>query len=176
MRKHNRVLIPCACGCGELIINIDKNGRLVRYKYRHILNNQTGKNNPNWKGGKIERYGYILIYNPPTQSYLPEHRLMWEQYYRACILPWGDVHHKNEIKTDNRVENLEAMMHYKHISTHKRKDMSDRECIICHSNDGRQWHYYDSDKTKWLCKKCYDKKRHSQKVKGRSVCHCSQGT
>ena len=63
--------------------------------------------------------------------WVQEHRWIWEQEYQACLLPWAIVHHKNEIKDDNRPENLVAMMRYQHITyipTRKsKKQLSIRE-------------------------------------------------
>lgn len=47
-----------------------------------------------------------------------EHRLVWEQHYDACLLSWGHIHHKNHIRTDNRIGNLEAMTISQHTIQH----------------------------------------------------------
>ena len=38
-----------------------------------------------------------------NQGYVRIHRLIWEEYHKACLLPWSDVHHINKIITDNRI-------------------------------------------------------------------------
>jgi hypothetical protein len=68
---------------------------------------------------------YILIkqvnHHFSRHGFIFEHRYVWEKFNKAILLPWGVVHHKNEIKTDNRPENLEAMMNYQHFILHIKK-------------------------------------------------------
>jgi hypothetical protein len=171
----SRKLIPCSCGCGELIIDRDYDGRPRKFK----LNHQSRKEaNPKWKGGiKRDPVGYIFRYKPDhhfanNKRYVLEHRLVWEEYNKAILLPWGHIHHKNEIKNDNRIENLEAMMGYQH-PTHHKKDMSDRRCSICNTDKGEVYKHKNGTEyiswrklnNGWLCRKCYDKYR----VRDRSV-------
>ena len=71
-----------------------------------------GKNNPNWKGGKILISGYVYIYshihpNKTKDGYVCEHRLVMEEFLNRYLTKKEIIHHKNEIKTDNRIENLE---------------------------------------------------------------------
>ena len=66
---------------------------------------------PNWKGGKIEHKGRILIRLYPDNFFYPmvgsgryvlESRLVMAKHLSRCLLPWEIVHHKNGIKDDNR--------------------------------------------------------------------------
>ena len=71
-----------------------------------------GKDNPNWNGGrKINFYGYILIYNPKhpfrqNDNYVFEHRVVMEKHLGRYLTKKEVVHHINEVKDDNRIENL----------------------------------------------------------------------
>lgn len=65
-----------------------------------------------WKGGKTKRNGYILIksHGHPygnSRHYVFEHRLVMEKYLNRYLDSGEVVHHKNGIKDDNRIENLE---------------------------------------------------------------------
>jgi hypothetical protein len=77
-----------------------------------------GKRGPKLKNGKRKPTvkGYIRRYYAETRSYRMEHDVVWEKAHG--IIPKGHVvHHKNDIKTDNRLENLElvTLLHPKRI-------------------------------------------------------------
>lgn len=77
-----------------------------------------GSDHHGWKGGRIrDKHGYILVYTPghpharkwgkQPPCYMAEHRLVVEKSLGRYLLPTEVVHHKNGVKTDNRLENLE---------------------------------------------------------------------
>ena len=79
----------------------------------------TGSLSIAWKGGRVVgANGYILVliqlgdyYFPMAMKsgYVAEHRLVIAKHLGRCLLPWETVHHKNGIKDDNRLKNLELM-------------------------------------------------------------------
>jgi hypothetical protein len=85
-----------------------------------------GKRSFNWKGGRIkDRFGYVLIYMPGhpnakvgrTHGYVYEHRLVMSNHLGRPLEPYEFVHHRNAIKDDNRLENLELITRNVHRGT-----------------------------------------------------------
>jgi hypothetical protein len=132
-------LIPCGCGCGQFRTPFDKKGRMRQFIYGHskagrfthgfkhkeesklkMSLHRSGENHGMWKGGRYQlTKGYYVIWKPEhhfanKDGYVLEHRLVWEEYHKVILLPWADVHHLDGNKTNNVIENLEAMMHGHH--------------------------------------------------------------
>jgi hypothetical protein len=79
-----------------------------------------GENNPMWKGGiKKMKTGYVYEYVKPGSiysimaangvgnNYIAQHRLVMAKKLKRPLTKDETVHHKNGIKDDNRIENLE---------------------------------------------------------------------
>jgi hypothetical protein len=79
-----------------------------------------GSKHPQWKGGRRKNsQGYILIYSPNhprknKQNCVREHRLVVEKHIGRFITEGEVVHHKNHIRTDNRIENLQLLTKVEH--------------------------------------------------------------
>lgn len=85
---------------------------------RWVLDSMGEKHNQ-WKGGRhLNTGGYWKVYKPDhpnaNQSYILEHRLIWEETNGKRLPPNWIVHHLNGIKTDNRPENLVGMERGRH--------------------------------------------------------------
>lgn len=77
----------------------------------------------NKSGITISSYGYILIHkkNHPMagkDNYIPLHRLVYSEYLGRNLTRDEVIHHKNGIKTDNRIENLQLVSNSQHRTIH----------------------------------------------------------
>ena len=86
----------------------------------------------NAKGNKyklqIDKFGYCAIFINKKRFLV--HRLV-AMVFDPNFLPEKQVHHKNENKQDNRIENLESMEKQKHQALHKTKYEKTKKCVVC---------------------------------------------
>lgn len=74
-----------------------------------------------WNGGvKLHSSGYVMLlmkghHEADTNGYIFEHRYVMEQHLKRRLAPNEIVHHKNGIKIDNRLDNLQVMTQAEHV-------------------------------------------------------------
>jgi len=115
-----------------------RNKMSIAHKGKHI-----GKKNNNWKGGRRKVNGYITICLPPDSFFISmthkndniikEHRLIMAKYLGRCLKSWEVVHHKNNIKDDNRIENLELIENdskHKSLYSHRESTIPNKKEYI----------------------------------------------
>lgn len=97
----------------------------------------SGPNNYRWSGGrKKHSLGYIMAYAPDhprrdKNGFVLEHRLVMEKHIGRILDESEIVHHKNGIKTDNRIENLSLMSRSEHTAYNmSQSQRRDKTCSI----------------------------------------------
>jgi hypothetical protein len=108
----------CICECGNVIET--STGNLTRNHTKNcgclrseLLKSKRGADSPGWKGGRhTDANGYVLVRakghpNAQPNGYVLEHVLAMSNVLGRKIEPSETVHHKNGIRSDNRIENLE---------------------------------------------------------------------
>lgn len=116
--RPKRTYWLCRCSCGALK-KIGR-GNLLRGSTKScgclwfdIATAQKGPLASGWRGGRKEtKQGYVYIHSPEhplrdINNYVSEHRLVMEKHLGRLLFRNETIHHKNGIRNDNRLENLE---------------------------------------------------------------------
>ena len=119
-------------------------GKKLSFTQKHILNlkkaRQTAKPNYSRKHGeKVIRHGYVYVFleGRTDGRCFREHWLIIEKYLGRLPKSPEETHHINEIKTDNRIQNLILFKNYGvHAKFHKFGDTKIKTGDIIF--DGRQ--------------------------------------
>ena len=126
----------CECGCGSTIQlkgwHYEKYGKIPRYLRGHNPATRFKQGNKvGWKGGEIRQSGYVLVYQPhhPAanamgRGYVRRARLVIEKHIGRSLEAIEVVHHINEIRDDDRIENLMVCTNSEHLSMHHKKSVT----------------------------------------------------
>lgn len=153
----------CECGCNQVCNN------------RFVLGHNVKVNHPNWKSDIKIHQGYILVrkkHHPycDYKGFVKLHRIIYEIHLsllngiRTVLHPSILVHHKDENKQNNSIQNLELVLRSTHMSIHFKKDLFDRFCLICNTKTTyiepktkyEHWFKYENG---FLCRHCYLKNK-----------------
>jgi hypothetical protein len=105
----------CECECGTLITCTNKKSKLGRFVVGHNIIGKKGKDHPMYKHGKyVDNYPVIRINGIQIRT----HVYVFQEYYQCCMLPWGEVHHKDGDIHNFDITNLEGYTHGSHKRIH----------------------------------------------------------
>lgn len=122
MRRVRRPKVEVDClTCGALFWVWPSRLDIGKGKFCSTSCGKMGINNHRWVDGTNHKDGYILKYMPmhpaAIKGYVLEHRLVMERHIERRLTSVEVVHHKNFIRDDNRIENLQLM---KNQAEHRR--------------------------------------------------------
>lgn len=109
----------CRCECGNMGISTTGALRSGNSKSCGCLTMDSarlrnGVDHPSYKNGKTNKEGYVLITdrshpNANKRGRILEHVYVMSKHLGRPIMRGETIHHKNGIRSDNRIENLELM-------------------------------------------------------------------
>ena len=124
--KNNHKMIWAACEiCGLERWLVIRNGEPESNRCSQCMwHGRLREKHPNWNGKhQIYFQGYVQIRLPSNdffasmtdrRGWVFEHRLVMAKHLGRCLHLWEIVHHKNHIRDDNRIENLQLVSGDKH--------------------------------------------------------------
>jgi ADP-ribosylglycohydrolase len=121
--KWGHQLWECECECGARYVTSATHLATEKVKscgcqLRASARARRGEKHPRWKGGRREdKNGYITIrcydYPGATGSVsVYEHQAVMAKHLGRPIMIDESIHHRNGIRNDNRLENLELRVSY----------------------------------------------------------------
>lgn len=154
-KKHTIIEKTCSCGCGIKFRQANYLKGFVKGHSRRVI--QQREKSPSWKGGILNKRGYIFIYSPDHPhndgNYVKRSRLEMEKKLGRYLETREHVHHINGIKNDDRIENLVLLSISDHRSHHNKIPEGKwawkyERCSSCLTNIVP--HY-----AKGMCHRCY---------------------
>ena len=114
MSHHMRTICP---NCGGIK---DNRAKLCQQCQTRLKPNNKGKGQKGWY---LNSWGYIMIHlpmhpNSTCDGFVREHRVVMEEYLCRTLKREEHIHHKNGMKTDNRLDNLVLTSNKEHYKYH----------------------------------------------------------
>lgn len=116
----------CQCDCGKAVVVCTGSLNSGNTKTCGCGHHGSGSDNPNWKGGRVMKNGYVMLHAPDSpmagsSGYVFEHRLVMASHIGRDLRPEEVVHHKDEDRANNHIDNLELLANVgAHNSKHKK--------------------------------------------------------
>jgi len=89
-----------------------------------------------WDDGYVDNKGRFRVYRPDypnaySLGYALRAHVVWWLRFGECHPAGTNLHHKNECKLDDRIDNLELLEHGEHSRQHNTILGAQRSCEIC---------------------------------------------
>lgn len=148
--------VPCSCGCGQPIPPINKNGKGARYAHghnptppppRHYAGSDAQRKAHDAlrrPGSEWMTKGYVRTTMDPGDVALhptatrhggsdsdswsmPRSHLVWNEHHPSDpVVPGEHIHHRNHVRDDDWIGNLEKLDGKVHLSRHNIKRQQNR--------------------------------------------------
>lgn len=148
------------------------NGKFCSKKCRNIFYSKYPEKHPSFKNGSIDSSGYISISLAGKRN--RQHRIIMERHLGRKLLKNEHVHHKNGIKHDNRIENLEVINESEHHKEHWKDPEFIKKMSFVRSENSKniinKWEKFVAKNWSIKYRKCVNCGTDKAKYQGKGLC------
>lgn len=137
-RGENKYIYHACIDCGveRWVVRLESGDpRSLRCRECASKSNAKTRHNPRgekahrWVNGTTHESGYVLVLLQPDDTFYPmakeggyikEHRLVMAKSLGRLLVTGEIVHHKNGVRNDNRIDNLELTTFREHALSHNK--------------------------------------------------------